>query len=106
MSLFKVNNPQDRTGGEIFAAHCVSYIHHLERELGHRHISIGSADGTPIALYSPAQLTASGGAQHVPGARFVCDLRYLAENLPPSGAPGFFDACTAIYDLTLERYIK
>ena len=40
---FKVKHPQDRTGGEIFAAHCVSYIHHLERELGHRHISIGAA---------------------------------------------------------------
>ena len=106
MGLFKVNNPQDRTGGEIFAAHCVSYIHHLERELGHRYISIGAADGTPIALYSPAQLTAAGGAQHVPGARFVCDLRYLAENLPPVGQSGFFDACTAIYDLTLERHIK
>lgn len=100
MDLFKVNNPQDRTGGEIFAAHCVSYIHHLERELGHRYISIGAADGTPIALYSPAQLTAAGGA------RFVCDLRYLAENLPAPGQGGYFDACTAIYDLTLERYIK
>lgn len=104
--MFKISKPWDRTAGEIFAAHCVSYIHRLERELGHRHISIGAADGTPIALYSPAQLTASGGAQHVPGARFVCDLRYLAENLPPAGQHGFFDACTAIYDLTLERYIK
>lgn len=104
--MFKINKPWDRTAGEIFAAHCVSYIHHLERNLGHRHISIGAADGTPIALYSPAQLTAAGGAQHVPGARFVCDLRYLAENLPPVGQSGFFDACTAIYDLTLERYIK
>lgn len=106
MDLFKVDNPQDRTGGEIFAAHCVSYINHLERELGHRHISIGAADGTPIALYSPAQLTAAGGAQHVPGARFVCDLRYLAEHLLAPGQGGYFDACTDIYDLTLERYIK
>lgn len=106
MSLFKVNNPQDRTAGEIFAAHCVSYVHHLERELGHRYISIGASDGTPIALYSPAQLTAAGGAQHVPGARFVCDLRYLAEHLPAVGQPAVFDAGTAIYDLTLERYIK
>ena len=108
MDLFKTNHPEDRTGGEIFAAHCVSYIHHLERELGHRYISIGAADGTPIALYSPAQLTAAGGAQHVPGARFVCDLRYLAEHppVPAVGQGGYFDACTAIYDLTLERYIK
>lgn len=104
--MFKIDKPWDRTAGEIFAAHCVSYIHHLERELGHRYISVGDGDGTPIALYSPAQLTAYGGAQHVPGARFVCDLRYLAENLPPSGESGFFDACTSIYDLTLERYIK
>ena len=104
--MFNINKPWDRTAGEIFAAHCVSYVHHLERELGHRYISIGAADGTPIALYSPAQLTAVSGAQHVPGARFVCDLRYLAEHLPAPGQPAVFDACTAIYDLTLERYIK
>lgn len=42
--MFKINKPWDRTAGEIFAAHCVSYIHNLERELGHRHISkIGRA---------------------------------------------------------------
>ena len=31
MKLFKIDNPEDRTAGEIFAAHCASYVFGIER---------------------------------------------------------------------------
>lgn len=107
MGLFKVNNPQDRTAGEIFAAHCASYVFGIEHELGSRSISIGDAEGTPIGLYTPAQLTALGGALHVSGARFMCDLADLIEKITEAADRCvFYDACHSVYDLTLERHIK
>ena len=81
MRLFKIDNPEDRTAGEIFAAHCASYVISIERELGSRSISIGDSAGAPIGLYTPAQLTALGGAKHVSGARFMCDLADLIEKI-------------------------
>lgn len=107
MARFKIDRPEDRTAGEIFAAHCASYVFNIERDLGYRYISIGAADGTPIALYSPAQLTAAGGTQHVPGARFICDLAELVERICAAGDRCvYYDACHSVYDLALERYIK
>lgn len=103
--MFKINKPWDRTAGEIFAAHCASYIFNIERELGARHISFGDSAGAPIGLYSPAQLTGLGGALHVPGARFMCDLADLTERISDAGED-YYDACHSVYDLTLERYIK
>lgn len=55
---FKTDRPQDRTAGEVFAAHCASYVFNIEHEVGSRHISLGDSAGAPIGLYSPAQLTA------------------------------------------------
>lgn len=107
MSLFKVDNPEDRTAGEIFAAHCASYVFGIEHELGSRSISIGDAAGAPIGLYTPAQLTALGDALHVSGARFMCDLTDLIEKIMEAADRCvFYDACHSVYDLTLERYIK
>lgn len=107
MRLFKVDNPEDRTAGEIFAAHCISYVMGIEHELGSRSISIGDAEGTPIGLYTPAQLTSLGGAAHVSGARFMCDLADLIEKITEAAARrAFYDACHSVYDLTLERHIK
>lgn len=107
MRLFKIDTPEDRTAGEIFAAHCASYVFGIERELGSRSISIGDAEGTPIGLYTPAQLTALGGALHVSGARFMCDLADLIEKITEAaGRRVFYDACHSVYDLTLERHIK
>lgn len=107
MRLFKIDNPEDRTAGEIFAAHCASYVFGIERELGSRSISIGDAEGTPIGLYTPAQLTALGGALHVSGARFMCDLADLIEKITAAADRCvFYDACHSVYDLTLERHIK
>lgn len=103
--MFKINRPWDRTAGEIFAAHCVSYVLNLPRAVGARRISIGDSAGAPIGLYSPAQLTAAGGALHVAGARFMCDLADLTERISASGED-YYDACRCVYDLTLERYIK
>lgn len=105
MRLFKVDNPQDRTAGEIFAAHCASYVLNLARDIGARRISIGDSTGAPIGLYSPAQLTAAGGALHITGARFMCDLAELIERISAAGET-YYDACHCVYDLTLERYIK
>lgn len=105
MRLFKVDCPQDRTAGEIFAAHCASYVLNLPRGIGSRRISIGDSAGVPIGLYSPAQLTAAGGAVHVTGARFMCDLADLIERVSAAGED-YYDACRCVYDLTLERYIK
>lgn len=105
--MFKINKPWDRTAGEIFAAHCASYVFSIERELGSRHISLGDSAGQPIGLYSPAQLTALGGALHVTGARFMCDLADLVERICAAGDQCvYYDACHSVYDLTLERYIK
>lgn len=107
MRLFKIDTPEDRTAGEIFAAHCASYVFGIERELGARSISIGDSTGAPIGLYTPAQLTAFGGALHVSGARFMCDLADLIEKITAAAARcTFYDACHSVYDLTLERYIK
>lgn len=103
--MFKINRPWDRTAGEIFAAHCASYVLNLPRAVGARHVSIGDSAGAPIGLYSPAQLTAAGGAPHVTGARFMCDLSDLAERISAAGED-YYDACHCVYDLTLERYIK
>ena len=104
---FKTDRPQDRTAGEVFAAHCASYVFSIERELGSRHISLGDSAGQPIGLYSPAQLTALGGALHVTGARFMCDLADLAERIcAAADRCVYYDACHSVYDLTLERYIK
>lgn len=104
---FKMDRPQDRTAGEIFAAHCASYVFGLERDIGSRHISIGDSAGAPIGLYSPAQLTSLGGALHVTGARFMCDLAELIERITEAGDRCvYYDACHSVYDLTLERYIK
>ena len=104
---FKTDRPQDRTAGEVFAAHCASYVFSIERELGSRHISLGDSAGQPIGLYSPAQLTALGGALHVTGARFMCDLADLVERIFAAGDRCvYYDACHSVYDLTLERYIK
>lgn len=103
--MFKINRPWDRTSGEIFAAHCASYVLNLPRSIGARHISIGDSAGAPIGLYSPAQLTAAGGALHVTGARFMCDLADLTERISAAGED-YYDACHCVYDLTLERYIK
>ena len=105
MGLFKIDNPEDRTPGEIFAAHCASYVIGIEHELGSRSISIGDSAGAPIGLYTPAQLTAAGGALHVTGARFMCDLADLTERISAAGED-YYDACHCVYDLTLERYIK
>lgn len=107
MRLFKIDNPEDRTAGEIFAAHCASYVSGIERELGSRSISIGDSTGAPIGLYTPAQLTALGGALHVSGARFMCDLADLIEKITEAADRCvFYDACHSVYDLTLERHIK
>lgn len=103
--MFKINRPWDRTAGEIFAAHCASYVLNLQRDIGARHVSIGDSAGQPIGLYSPAQLTAAGGALHVTGARFMCDLADLTERISAAGED-YYDACHCVYDLTLERYIK
>lgn len=104
---FKTDRPQDRTAGEVFAAHCASYVFSIERELGSRHISLGDSAGQPIGLYSPAQLTSLGGALHVTGARFMCDLAELIERITEAGDRCvYYDACHSVYDLTLERYIK
>lgn len=103
--MFKINRPWDRTVGEIFAAHCASYVLNLPRAVGARRISIGDSAGAPIGLYSPAQLTAAGGALHVTGARFMCDLADLTERISAAGED-YYDACHCVYDLTLERYIK
>lgn len=103
--MFKINRPWDRTAGEIFAAHCASYVLNLPRAVGARHISIGDSAGAPIGLYSPEQLTAAGGALHVTGARFMCDLADLTERVSAAGYD-YYDACHCVYDLTLERYIK
>ena len=104
---FKTDRPQDRTAGEIFAAHCASYVFGIERELGSRSISIGDSAGAPIGLYTPAQLTGLGGAKHVSGARFMCDLADLVERICEAGDQCvYYDACHSVYDLTLERYIK
>ena len=107
MRLFKIDTPEDRTAGEIFAAHCASYVFGIEHELGSRSISIGDAEGTPIGLYTPAQLTALGGALHVSGARFMWDLADLIEKITEAADRCvFYDACHSVYDLTLERHIK
>ena len=107
MRMFKIDNPEDRTAGEIFAAHCASYVFGIEHELGSRSISIGDAEGTPIGLYTPEQLTALGGALHVSGARFMCDLADLIEKITAAADRCvFYDACHSVYDLTLERHIK
>ena len=103
--MFKINRPWDRTAGEIFAAHCASYVLNLARDIGARRISIGDSTGAPIGLYSPAQLTGLGGALHVVGARFMCDLADLIERISAAGED-YYDACHCVYDLTLERYIK
>ena len=39
---FKTDRPQDRTAGEVFAAHCASYVFNIEHEVGSRHISLGT----------------------------------------------------------------
>ena len=107
MRLFKIDNPEDRTPGEIFAAHCASYVMGIEHELGSRSISIGDSAGAPIGLYTPAQLTSLGGALHVSGARFMCDLADLIEKITEAADRCvFYDACHSVYDLTLERHIK
>lgn len=107
MRLFKIDNPEDRTAGEIFAAHCASYVFGIEHELGSRSISIGDSAGAPIGLYTPAQLTSLGGAKHVSGARFMCDLADLIEKITEAADRcAFYDACHSVYDLTLERHIK
>lgn len=107
MRMFKIDNPEDRTAGEIFAAHCASYVFGIERELGSRSISIGDSAGAPIGLYTPAQLTSLGGAKHVSGARFMCDLADLIEKITAAADRCvFYDACHSVYDLTLERHIK
>lgn len=107
MRMFKIDNPEDRTAGEIFAAHCASYVFGIERELGSRSISIGDSTGAPIGLYTPAQLTSLGGALHVSGARFMCDLADLIEKITEAADRCvFYDACHSVYDLTLERHIK
>lgn len=107
MRLFKMDNPEDRTAGEIFAAHCASYVIGIEHELGSRSISIGDSTGAPIGLYTPAQLTALGGTKHVSGARFMCDLADLIEKIVAAADRCvFYDACRSVYDLTLERPIK
>lgn len=103
--MFKIARPWDRTAGEIFAAHCASYVLNLPRAVGARHVSIGDSAGAPIGLYSPAQLTAAGGVLHVAGARFMCDLADLIERISAAGED-YYDACHCVYDLTLERYIK
>ena len=103
--MFKINSPWERTAGEIFAAHCASYVLNLPRAIGARRISIGDSAGAPIGLYSPAQLTGLGGALHVSGARFMCDLADLNERISAAGED-YYDACHCVYDLTLERYIK
>ena len=103
--MFKIDRPQDRTAGEVFAAHCASYVFNIERALGSRHISLGDSAGAPIGLYTPAQLTGLGGALHVSGARFMCDLADLLERVSADGEY-YYDACHCVYDLTLERYIK
>ena len=107
MRMFKIDNPEDRTAGEIFAAHCASYVFGIEHDLGSRSISIGDSTGAPIGLYTPAQLTALGGAPHVSGARFICDLADLIEKITEAADRCvFYDACHSVYDLTLERHIK
>lgn len=104
---FKTDRPQDRTAGEVFAAHCASYVFNIERELGARYISLGDSAGAPIGLYSPAQLTALGDVLHVTGARFMCDLADLVERICDArDRCVYYDACHSVYDLTLERYIK
>lgn len=103
--MFKIDRPQDRTAGEVFAAHCASYVFNIERAIGPRHISLGDSAGQPIGLYTPAQLTGLGGALHVSGARFMCDLVDLLERVSAAGEY-YYDACHCVYDLTLERYIK
>lgn len=107
MGLFKIDSPEDRTAGEIFAAYCASYVNRIEYELGHRSISLGASDGVPIGLYTPAQLSGLGGALHVTGARFMCDLAELLDRTEKMAARGvLYDACHSVYDLTLERTIK
>lgn len=103
--MFKINRPWDRTAGEIFAAHCASYVLNLPRAVGARRVSLGDSAGAPIGLYSPAQLTGLGGATHVTGARFMCDLAGLTERISAAGED-YYDACHCVYDLTLERFIK
>ena len=107
MGLFKIDNPEDRTPGEIFAAHCASYVIGIKHELGSRSISIGDSAGAPIGLYTPAQLTSIGGAPHVSDARFMCDLADLLHCIESAAGKGIlYDACRSVYDLTLERHIK
>lgn len=107
MGLFKIDAPEARTAGEIFAAHCASYINRIEHELGPRTISLGASDGAPIGLYTPAQLTSLGGALHITGARFMCDLAELLDRTEKMAARGvIYDACHSVYDLTLERTVK
>lgn len=107
MRLFKIGTPEDRTAGEIFAAHCASYVLNIQRELGTRSISIGDSAGAPIGLYTPAQLTGLGGAVRVSGARFMCDLADLIHRIQSAADRGIlYDACHSVYDLTLERNIK
>lgn len=107
MRLFKIDTPEGRTAGEIFAAHCASYVNRIEYELGSRTISLGASDGAPIGLYSPAQLTGLGGALHITGARFMCDLAELLDRTEKMAARGvIYDACHSVYDLTLERHIR
>lgn len=107
MRLFKIDTPEDRTAGEIFAAHCASYVMGIENDLGSRSISIGDSTGAPIGLYTPAQLTGLGGALHITDARFVCDLADLIEKITEAADRcTFYDACHSVYDLTLERHIK
>nr|DAP48125.1 MAG TPA: hypothetical protein [Caudoviricetes sp.] len=107
MRLFKIDNPEDRTPGEIFAAHCASYVIGIEHDLGSRSISIGDSAGAPIGLYTPAQLTGIGGAKQVSGARFMCDLADLIHCIESAADKGvLYDACRSVCDLTLERHIK
>lgn len=97
--------PEDRTAGEVFAAHCASYVLGAERGVGHRHVSYGDRFGDPIGLYSPAQLTSAG--RPPAGARFMCDLAVLAGHVADAqAAHTYHDACTDVYDLLLERNIK
>ena len=50
---FKTDRPQDRTAGEVFAAHCASYVFNIEHEVGSRHISLGDSAGAPDRALLP-----------------------------------------------------
>lgn len=93
--------PSERTAGEIFAAHTVSYIRSCTRDQLRAVTVYGDSAGSPLGRLTARQITS--GARPPAGARFMCDTLYLAQKLSEDRR---YDATRAVYDLTLERYIS